>query len=594
MNKKSLVGAFALAVLIVSMFAGVSALVYPATDIEIVVVDKYDSPIKGATVKFRTSSGGTACSNGGTLTTDSKGRVYCDNVDMYYNYKIEVTANKYQKISNYRDLKDFDCDDCTLKVVMRPDTARLRIYVQDEDGYSVSAASVKIESDDSSRSKSKFGGYDMIIFPDSASKYEGYEYTNTIKTDSSGKATFEDIESDCDYEVRASKSGYDSTDRTVHLDLDSNRERTMTLDGGSSSYGQATYTTITYDATTRTPIEGATVTVMDRRSYSKWTLTSNTDGIAVFNVPPACYDSASTKTGYGTDAETNFCLSDGSATTKSFYIQSLKRPPIADAGADQYATPGQVFTLDGSESVDPNGDPLTYAWTDSLGESIKAGEVVEASFQKAGTHVVTLTVDDGYNTDSDSCNIYVSNPQNCGDGVCDEIKQETGSCPQDCPICGDGVCGKNADEQEDNAQNSAYCPVDCDIAVEILVMTNSEPITKGQSATVEIVDPQTKQPIGKGGEAIITNPQGTVFNEDLVGGKVQGSFDYAGTYTIKASATDYAGATKTLQVAEEPSDWTMLIVALVIIIAIIAIYMFLSSKKKHYPIEGDHPAEHTP
>ncbi len=38
-------------------------------------------------------------------------------------------------------------------------------------------------------------------------------------------------------------------------------------------------------------------------------------------------------------------------------------PPIADAGTDQTVQVGMAVALDGSKSKDPDGDPLTYAWT---------------------------------------------------------------------------------------------------------------------------------------------------------------------------------------------------------------------------------------
>ena len=42
---------------------------------------------------------------------------------------------------------------------------------------------------------------------------------------------------------------------------------------------------------------------------------------------------------------------------------STNTAPIADAGVDQYTTTGELIMLDGSGSDDPDGDPLSYAWT---------------------------------------------------------------------------------------------------------------------------------------------------------------------------------------------------------------------------------------
>jgi hypothetical protein len=44
-------------------------------------------------------------------------------------------------------------------------------------------------------------------------------------------------------------------------------------------------------------------------------------------------------------------------------ISSLNAPPNANAGPDQGAYVGALVTLDGGGSFDPDGDPLSYAWT---------------------------------------------------------------------------------------------------------------------------------------------------------------------------------------------------------------------------------------
>jgi hypothetical protein len=45
-------------------------------------------------------------------------------------------------------------------------------------------------------------------------------------------------------------------------------------------------------------------------------------------------------------------------------------PPVADAGPDQTGVPAGPVRLDGSNSYDPNGEQLTYAWTQELGPSV--------------------------------------------------------------------------------------------------------------------------------------------------------------------------------------------------------------------------------
>lgn len=83
--------------------------------------------------------------------------------------------------------------------------------------------------------------------------------------------------------------------------------------------------------------------------------------------------------------------------------------PLAQAGPDQSAIVGQALNFDGSDSTDPEGSPLIFAWDFGDGSQ---GETATPShtFTASGTYTVTLTVSDGIDQAADTLRVTVTVP----------------------------------------------------------------------------------------------------------------------------------------------------------------------------------------
>jgi hypothetical protein len=90
-------------------------------------------------------------------------------------------------------------------------------------------------------------------------------------------------------------------------------------------------------------------------------------------------------------------------------------PPVADAGENLTAEADDTVTLDGTDSSDPDGDSLTYQWTQTAGPSVELQnadgdspqfEAPDVSDETVLTFELTVT-DAAGNSDTDAVNVTV-------------------------------------------------------------------------------------------------------------------------------------------------------------------------------------------
>ena len=66
-------------------------------------------------------------------------------------------------------------------------------------------------------------------------------------------------------------------------------------------------------------------------------------------------------------------VTDGRGTavaTVTVTVTPVNRPPTANAGVTQTVAVGDTVTLEGGASADPDGDSLTYQWTQTSGPNV--------------------------------------------------------------------------------------------------------------------------------------------------------------------------------------------------------------------------------
>ncbi len=184
-----------------------------------------------------------------------------------------------------------------------------------------------------------------------------------------------------------------STEDTVTITAQHAANEAPTADAGEDQTA-VVGDVVTLNGTRSIDPEGQTVT------YS-WTLTTPSGSTATLDNPAAAaptitVDLAGT---YTAELVVNDGTQDSPADTVTI---AVTHRPVADAGADQTVTTGDLVTLDGTGSSDGDNDPLTYSWsltsaparsTVQLSDPLAAQPTFTADV--AGQYTVTLQVTDG-------------------------------------------------------------------------------------------------------------------------------------------------------------------------------------------------------
>jgi fibronectin type 3 domain-containing protein len=143
---------------------------------------------------------------------------------------------------------------------------------------------------------------------------------------------------------------------------------------------------------------------------------------------------------------------DGKASsptdTVTIIVNGVNSVPTANAGPDQVINTEEIVTLNGSESSDADGDPLTYHWTQTGGSAVTLSDPIgsQPTFiaTSSGAFVFSLIVNDGeLDSVPDTVNITVNLLNNVP--IADAGQDQTGEVDQAVTLDGSGSTDSDGD-----------------------------------------------------------------------------------------------------------------------------------------------------
>src|SRR5690606_13336778 len=189
----------------------------------------------------------------------------------------------------------------------------------------------------------------------------------------------------------------------------------------------------------------------DVLSY-QWTLTERPDGSGAQLTNPNVVDPSFVADVAG-EYVASLTVHDGvrASDPDIVAISTANSAPVANAGADITAEPGDTVELDGSASSDVDGDSLTYLWSLLARPSGSAADLVGETLAKPtltidveGVYVAQLVVFDGRKRSVPDTVAIVAiappdpNADTDGDGLTDAQEAELGTDPHKPDTDGDG------------------------------------------------------------------------------------------------------------------------------------------------------------